>query len=237
MANRITYFIALFGLLIATSLTAQEKIQGNNNNEKIKGTRFIPFAAYSGSAYLNEKFAVGVIEFMDGTKLGGIKLRYSTYRDELIYFNSTIPAQIIIDKISLKGFTFTDDNGVTRIFRQQYYDGFLPGNRYFEILSDGDVSLLVYRKVALQICPLYFDNGGKQLNMEYEPAYNYYFYSREKGYDLIRINKNSLLSEFDKPTQKLVKKLLRKNGASFDTEADFVAAWNLIKENGIKINR
>jgi len=235
MDNRILYTIALCGLLATTSISAQEKLPENWNTQKIKGTRFILYPVYSGTPYLTEKFATGEIEFSDGTKMANIPLRYSLYRDEVIYFNDAIPAQIIIDKISLKGFVLTDESGFRRVFRQQYYNGFLPGNRYFEVLSDGDISLLAYRKVTLQLCPTYNDNG-RLLNMSYQDEFSYYFYSKEKGFELIRLNKNSFLSKFDKTVQKSIKKILRKNNVRINNEASFVQAWNLIKENGININ-
>ncbi len=236
MANRILYIVFIFGLLTTTSLKAQEKLPKKWTAEKIKGTRQIPYASYSGSPFLNDKFATGEIEFQDGSTIDSLGLRYSSYRDEVIYYNTAISAQIVIDKISLKGFSFIDGNGVKRVFRQQYYDGFMPGNRYFEVLSDGDIALLVYRKVVLQVCPPYNDNSGVLKNMSYQDAYNYYLYNRKKGYDLIRINKNSLLSKIDKLTQKSVKKLLRKNKIEVNDELNFVKAWNLLKENGIIIN-
>lgn len=236
MTNRILYIITLFGLLAATSLTAQNELPKNSNTEKIKGTRHIPYPFYSGAPFMTEKFVPGEIEFLDGTTIHDLKLHYSSYRDEIIYYNSAISAQIIIDKISLKGFAFTEENGEKRIFRRQYYDGFLPGNRYFEVLSDGNISLLAYRKVVLQTCSTYTDNAGKLLNMSYQEAFNYYFYSSQKGYELIRLNRNSFLSKFDKPIQKTVKKILRKNNVSITDEPSFVKAWNLIKENGITIN-
>ncbi len=236
MANRILIIITLFGLLLSTSLPAQEETGKKWNVEKIKGTRQIPYAAYSGSPFLNDKFAMGEIEFSDGTKMDSLGLRYSSYRDEVIYYNAAISAQIIIDKISLKSFSFTDEYGTKRIFRHQYYNGFYPGERYFEVLSDGDVALLVYRKVVLQVCPIYYDNTGNLKNMSYQQAYNYYLYNSIKGYELIRINKNSLLSKFDKPTQKSAKKLLRKNKVLVTDESSFVTAWNLLKENGIVVN-
>ena len=215
---------------------AQDDLSKNGNTGTIKGARFIPYSNYSGATYLNEKFTTGEVVFLDSTKASDLKLRYSSYRDELIYFNEAISAQIIIDKISLKGFSFTDEYGVSRIFRQQYYDGFMPGNRYFEVLSDGDISLLVYRKVVLQTCSTYYDSNGKLKNMSYQLAYNYYLYNAKKGYELIRINRNSLLSKFEKLTQKTVKKILRKNKVSIIDEDSFITAWNLIKQNGIKID-
>ena len=236
MANRILYIIFFFGLLANTTLKAQEKLPQKWTAEKIKGTRQIPYASYSGSPFLNDKFATGEIEFPDGSKKDSIGLRFSSYRDDVIYYNTAISAQIVIDKISLNGFSFTDENGQKRIFRRQYYDGFLPGNRYFEVLSDGDIALLVYRKVVLQVCPPYNDNSGVLKNMSYQEAFNYYLYNRKKGYDLIRINKNSLLSKIDKLTQKSVKKLLRKNKIEVNDELSFIKAWNLLKENGITVN-
>jgi len=236
MGNRILYIITFFGLLASISLQAQDGFTKKWTAEKIKGTRQIPYASYSGTPFLNDKFAIGEIEFSDGSKMDSLGLRYSSYRDEIIYYNATIGAQIIIDKISLNGFSFTDEAGQKRVFRQQYYDGFLPGNRYFEVLSDGDIALLVYRKVVLQVCPPYNDNSGVLKNMSYQDAYNYYLYNRQKGYELIRLNRNSLLSNFDKLTQKSVKKILRKNKVQVTDESSFVIAWNLIKENGIIIN-
>src|SRR5674476_1434262 len=168
MGNRILYIITFFGLLISTSLQAQDGFTKKWTAEKIKGTRQIPYGVYSGSPFLNDKFATGEIEFSDGSKMDSLGLRYSSYRDEIIYYNATIGAQIIIDKISLNGFSFTDETGQKRVFRQQYYDGFLPGNRYFEVLSDGDIALLVYRKVVLQVCPPYNDNSGVLKNMSYQ---------------------------------------------------------------------
>jgi len=236
MAYRILYIFTLLGLFVASSLQAQEELQKKWGSEKIKGTRQIPYGTYSGAPFLNEKFITGEIEFLDGAKMDSIILRYSSYRDEIIYYNAAVSAQIIIDKISLKGFSFTDENGVKRIFRQQYYNGYLPGNRFFEVLSDGDISLLVYRKVVLQVCPVYNDNSGNLRNMSYQQAYNYYLYNEKKGYELIRINKNSLLSKFDKLTQKSVKKILRKNKVMVNDEPSFVRAWDLLKENGIKVS-
>lgn len=236
MANRILYIITFFGLMASTSLTAQNELLQKWNPGKIKGTRQIPYPAYSGSPFMNDKFIMGEIEFSDGTKIDSLGLRYSSYRDEIIYYNAAISAQIIIDKISLKGFSFTDESGTKRVFRHQYYNGFFPGERYFEVLSVGEISLLVYRKVVLQVCPPYNDNAGNLKNMSYQPAYNYYLYNEKKGYELIRLNRNSLLSNFDKLTQKSVKKILRKNKVLVTDESSFVIAWNLLKENGITVN-
>jgi len=232
MINRTFSIITLFVLFAASSLTAQEGSPNDMNAQIIKGKGFISYPSYSGSPFLNAKFLNGEIEFLDGTKVKNLGLRYSSYRDELIYFNDYLSDQIVIDKISIKGFSFTDINSTKRIFRRQNYDGFLTGERYFEVLSDGGISLLAYRKVDLESC----DPSFSKLGLAYKQSYSYYMFAPNKGYSILKLNRNSLLSKFDKPNQKLVRKVLRKNGVMITDEASFVLAWNLIKENTIPIH-
>jgi len=230
MTNRILLII-LFGLLTAVTAKAQENSPQSLNTEKIKGTRFIPYPGYSGSPYLTDKFVMGEIEFLDGTKTGNLGLRYSTFQDEIIYYNSVISAQIIIDKISLKGFSVTGNKGVKRVFRRQYYNGLLHEERFFEVLSDGKISLLVYRKVDLETCDASYNKFG----LAFQPSFYYYIYAADKGYSPIKINRSSLLSKFNKPNQKLVKKLLRKNKVLIEDEHSFISAWDLIKDKELEI--
>ena len=231
MTYKILLIITILGFISIKTVTAQETLQKNGNIEKIKGTRFIPYPGYSGSPYLTDKFVVGEIEFLDGTKIGNLGLRYSTYQDVLIYYNTVISAQIIIDKISLRGFSFTDEKGEQRVFHRQYYNGLLHEERFFEVLSNGKVSLLVYRKVDLETC----DTSYNKFGIAFQPSFYYYIYSAGKGYSPIKMNRSSLLSKFNKPNQKQVKKILRKNKLLIEDEHSFVVAWNLIKDKEIEI--
>jgi len=232
MINRVASSITLLFLLIAPCLSAQDELPVNPNAELIKGTAFISYPNYWGSPWLSGNFLTGEIEFTDGTKVGNIGLRYSSYRDELIYYNTYLQAQIIIDKISLKGFSYTDENGVKRIFRYQHYNNLMGGDRYFEILSDGEISILAYRKVDLEAGDL----ANVKRGMEYHHSYYFYVYSANKGYSPININRKSLLSKFSPSKQKLVRRTLRKNRVLISDEASFVLAWNLLKDNGITID-
>jgi hypothetical protein len=233
MSAKLLYIISLIYLLsTGTSVKAQDIKLKYQDTEKIRGYRFSPYPNYTGSPFLNSQFLLGEIEFLDGTKIGNIGLNYGTYRDELIYYNQDISTQIVIDKISLKGFSFTDKKGVHRVFNRQYYSGSFQGDCFFEVLSSGKISLLAYRKVDLETCDTYQSKSG----MAYQPAYVYYFYSKEKGYSPVNLNRNSFLSKFYKPDQKLVKKMLRKNGIFISDETTLVDAWNLVKESSLQIN-
>ncbi len=235
MKRRIPIILILLNLLAASALSAQEVLPKNWNSEKIKGARFIPYATYQGSPFWSDGFVPGSIEMTDGTTISGLQLRYSSYQDELIYYNTDIYTQIIVDKVSIKGFSMTDERGAIHTFRQQTYDGPMPGNRFFEVLSDGDVTLLVHRKVLLLTCSIYGE-VGKEKNISYQEAYNYFMFSKKKGYKLIKISKNSLQSIFDSSDQKMAKKILRKNNVTIRDENSFVKAWNILKENKLTVH-
>ena len=222
--------LLFIALLFSATVSAQVKLPENWDTEKIKGTTNYPYPAAAGYPYLTGKFINGEIEFRDGIKIGNIQLRYSKYRDELVYYNKDVSSQVIIDKISLKGFSLTDSTGVRRIFRQLYFNGYSPGNRFFEVLVDGKVSLLVYRKTVLESCAPYSDIFGRLNNMSYQDTFGYYFYQPEKGFEPVKISKISLVSKFSKPDQAVVKKILRKNGIKINNEQGLVRAWRLIAD-------
>lgn len=230
MAKKYTYILTLLAWIISTLVSAQEIQTQNPDNEKIRGSRFIPYPSYPGSPLLNDKFLIGEIEFTDGTRHENIIMNYGAYRDELIYYNTAISTQIVIDKKSLNGFSFIDKKGVKRTFRKLFFKGSFQGDCFFELLSEGEISLLTYRKVNLEACDTYYSKSG----MAYQPSYTHYFYAPKTGFKPVNISKNSLLSMFSKTNQKLIRKTLRKNGIYISDEPSFVNAWNLIRDDGIQ---
>jgi len=228
MRSRVFTILFLVGLLGCISLRAQSPIPNNWNAEQIKGTRHISYPVAFGQPYLTDKFISGEIELVGGVVIKDLRLRYSSYRDQLIYYNPEISAQIAIDKISLKGFTLIELSGTKRIFRQLYFKGYDAGNRFFEILDEGETSLVVYRRVVMETCPPYMDVTGKLNNTAYREAYNYYLYLPSGEFEIVHINRKSLLSKFNTAYQKQVKKILRKNRIKIQDETSFVQAWKLI---------
>lgn len=213
---------------------AQQPIQ-HWDAGKIKGARFIPYSSYNGLPFLNEDWCLGKIEFTNGETTDSLSLRYSSYKDELIYYNRDIWTMITIDKASINGFTFTDIDGRIRTFIKQYFDNYAKSYRFFEVLSSGEISLMAYRKVTLKTTSAYHDNNGNLRNMIYDPSYQFYFYSPEKGYTLVRINLANLLSKFEKTNEKPIKKLLRKNKIKIQDEYSFIQAWKAIEKEGYKV--
>jgi hypothetical protein len=214
---------------------AQQPMDNKWDAGKIKGARFIPYSLYNGSPFLTEDWCPGKIELTNGEIIDSLSLKYSSYKDELVYFNRDIWTMITIDKASINGFTFIDADGRTRKFTKQYFDNYEKGYRFFEILSKAETSLLAYRKVFLNQTNPYHDNNGTLRNMIYDPHHQFYFYTPEKGYTSVRLNLASLLSKFDKTLQKRIKKLLRQNKIKIQDEYSFIQAWKTIEKEGYKV--
>jgi hypothetical protein len=236
MTLRFTKILMLFLVWsFAQIACAQESRNSDWDAQKIKGVRQLPYPSYTGFPFLTNEWCLGKVEFTNGEISDSLFVRYSSYKDELIYYNKIAGAQISIDKASIKGFEFIDADGSTRSFRKQYFDDFMKGDRYFEILSSGETTLLAYRKVGLNTTSAYHDVSGILKNMAYDLAYQFYFYSPEKGYTLVRISQSGLLAKFDKAMQKPIKKLLRKNRIKIDGESSFILAWKAVEKEGYKV--
>jgi hypothetical protein len=224
-------------LIIVQTITAQaQEMPGNQwDDQKIKGTRNLPYAVFSGSPFLNDTWLPGKIEFTNGEVADSLRLRYSSFKDEIIYYNPEITSQIVIDKATLNGFEMTEKNGQVRTFRKQYFDGFLKGDRYFEVLHEGQYDLLAYRKTTLANVTPYHNQTGVLKNMAYVNSYQFYCYSPEKGYTAVRMSKSGLYSKFTKSDQKEIRRLLRKNHLRISDEKSFVEAWKTIDAAGFPV--
>lgn len=236
MTNKTIHCILFFLVLnLFTTAFAQQVPVKNWDFEKIKGTRFMPYPSYLGFPFLTDTWVPGKIELKDGVVIDSLDLRYSSFKDELVYYNPTISSQIVIDKTSLNGFSFTDNNGNIHIFRKLYYNNFGKGDRFFEVLSDGETKLLAYRKVSLETTQPYKEEKGILKNMMYSLDYSYYFYSPQNGYTSVRMNKMALFSKFAKESQKAIRKLLRKNKIRVLDQDSFTMAWKVIEKEGFKV--
>lgn len=236
MRQRIKYILLFLLTWCFVHLNYAQNTVKNWDAQKIRGERQFSYPPYNGFPYLNEAWCLGKIEFTSGEVTDSIYVKYSSYKDEVIYYNKNVSSQIIIDKVTLKGFEFTDQDGLKHVFRKQHFDLSMKGYRYFEVLYDGKISILAYRKVILDTTSPYHDKNGILKNMAYKLQYQYYFYSPEKGYTNVKLNKSRFLSKFEKPAQKPVKKILRKNRIRIEDEHSFVQAWFTVEKEGYRIN-
>lgn len=234
--NKLYIFIFLTGIFISNFLFAQSNTNENFDSEKIRGVSHYIYPSYSGNPFLNTKWLRGNVIFNSGEKSESIMLRYSSYKDEVVYYNDNNNRQIVIDKASITGFSFESEYGKTQVFRKQFYDNYPSEFRFFEVLSEGVVDLLAYRNVSLINTSAYKDQSGILKNMIYINDYQFYLWHPEKGYSLVKLNSSSLISKFGKTEQKQIKKLIRKNRLDLNSEADFIHALKLTEAEGYILN-
>jgi len=232
---RVKIFFLFLTSLLVQDIWAQGGSSRGWDAVKIRGTKQEFYSILEGKPYYTDSWCLGKIVFANGETLDSLHIKYSSYKDELIYYNKVVNAQIRIDKTTVSAFTYTDENGLVHSFLKQKFDNSAKGERYFEILSPGEPNLLCYRKVNMNDVPPYRDKNGTLKNTAYEQEYLYYFYSPDKGYSSVKPNKSSLLSHFDKESQRPIKKLLRKNGISILDEFTFTVAWQTIQKQGFKV--
>ncbi len=214
-------------------VSAQDKTPSKWFEEKIRGERFIPYRMYDGDPFYNPEWEPGKIRFTNGETLDSLFLKYSSYADELIYFNSDLNAMITIDKESIESFSLETGDGLHHEFRRQDSDHLAHGNHFYEVLYDGNTSLLSYRRVELLQCsPYYHDITKSLVNQIYSRTNKFYLYSKEGRDCRIRPKRGSLYLQFTKQEKKEIRKLLRNEHIAITDEKSFVKAWAVIDQNG-----
>ena len=233
MKRNLRTFLFLITMMCSLLVSAQYGPSDYWNVEKIKGTRFISYPIYHGNPFLFDGWQTGTVILNSNTEIGNLMLKYSALTDELIYFNKSARAQIIIDKRSIKSFSLTDNYANTRIFRKQPYTNAIDSERFFEVLYHGQFDVLVFHSAKMLDCKPYKDESGTIKNSHYVAFHNDYLYTPDKGYRSVKPNKSSLLLKFSKNKRKSIKKLLREHGVGIVDQASFIHACELIDREGI----
>ncbi len=219
-------------LLSAFPLKAQTPMTARWYEEKIRGERFKPYSSFEGSPFFQKEWRYGSITLANGEKLDSLMLKFSTFKDELLYYNPYLSAQIQIDKTTLAGFSMEDAEGGAFRFRKQNTNYSFNPARFFQVLHQGNTDLICHRKVNLISCSPYYMESGTRVNQIYAKSYNFYFYSPQKGYCAIRPTRSSLYAQFTKQQKKEIRKQLRKENISISGEQNFIRAWASLDKAG-----
>ena len=98
------FLLVLLSAFIANAF-AQKMPAPKWDAPKIKGIRQESYSIYEGKPYFTDKWCVGNILLTNGESIDSLYMRYSSFKDELIYFNSEINIQIKIDKTIISAFS------------------------------------------------------------------------------------------------------------------------------------
>jgi hypothetical protein len=227
------YFIKyILAALLFVSVGVHAQPSKNWDQEKIIGHRYYFPESYKGSPYFVRSWQEGSVSFTSGQVVNGLLLKYDGHIDELIYINDVYHTMVKIEKPTVKSFQF-NFQGTEYYFERRNFEGWIKGDRYFQVLHKGKVDLLCLRQVRLIPTSLYWDSAGHMKNMEYVPSFRYFLYKKGEGYHFTSLKKKSLLSYFSGAQKKQVNQLIRKNHIRFKTEYGFAQALKILEENHI----
>ncbi len=236
MKNITIHIILLVAaIFVFNTVIAQDNHDQSWYAEKIVGKRFSNDNFFRGSQYIINDWTKGTLLFENGEKVSGLDIRYNSFLDQLIYFNPIVSVEILIDKNTITGFTF-DYKSKNYTYKKIFFPNFPKGIRYFEVIYDGFVDVLCYRKTTLLTCPIYKSISGSEKNQEFSRSFRFYIYLPEKGFVATKMRRGALLSNYSNNDKKEIRKLLRKKNITISNEYDFGSALKVIESAGFNMN-
>ncbi len=243
MMNMKKYLLFLLVVLLHLISAAQNSglystnLEQNSNRlqGKLTGEVFYLSLTSNTSHFLQPDWIEGTITLKDGDVFEGIRMRYMAFGDELVAYNNNNHTLFIVDKNTVKQFTFKTPlkSGSFRGRKFINIDSLeiFPERNYFEELYSGKVKLLAFYQMGETKVSPYIDSTGKMCDTEYLLKTIYYAMSESK--DLTRIHlKNRSLFILYPENKKEIRKLLRKNKINIIDEKTAVQAFDLLDANG-----
>lgn len=210
--------------------------QSSNRLEgKLQGEIYYMSSLANNNFFLQKDWVTGSITLTDGDVFENVKLRYMAFGDELVAYNDNARTLFIVEKNTVKEYTFKSSGiglNVQRRFVNLDSLNLVGGKSYFEELYTGGAKLLAYHFVnAVKVTP-YTDNTGIMRDTEYKAAVNYFLFTNKNELFRIQRKKASFYKIYPE-NKKEIRKLFRKNRISLIDQNSLIQAINLLDEAGI----
>lgn len=236
-------YLLVVGVVLLTLKGITQNLDGwqpyakssNRLQGKLQGQIYYLSTLSNANFFLQKDWVTGSITLTDGDVFSPVKLRYMSYGDELVAYNDNVRTLFIVEKNTVKEFTYTLANDpYNREIKFINLDSLnLPGGKsYFEELYDGSAKLLVYHFVnEVKVTP-FTDNTGIMRDSEFRPAINYFLLNQKNELFRIQRKKASFYKVYPEH-KKEIRKLFRKNRISLIDQNSLIQAFNLLDEAGI----
>lgn len=243
MMNIYKYMVLVLILLLHGVATAQDSglynsgFSGNSNRlqGKLTGEVFFLSLNSNSSHFLQQEWVEGTITLKDGDVFEGVRMRYKAIDDELVAYNSNIQTLFIVDKNTVKQFTYKVPSESGNFTERKFVnldslDTYL-GRTFFEELYSGSAKLFAFYQIEeIKVSP-YNDNSGKIRDTEFRLKTIYYLLTDSIGLTRIQLKNRSLFTLYPE-NKKEIRRLLRKNRISIVDEHSAIQAFKLLDESG-----
>lgn len=147
----IALFVSVFSFAQANlSVKTNEIAQVNDFENLLRELSFTRFSEtkvenIEGTAYLEEKFIIGIVTLTNGSKYADIPLRYNVYNEEIEFRGQNGKEFNINNPESIRELTIGDSKFIYTDCKLHKENKML----FAEVLSEGKVSLLKHHRVKL----------------------------------------------------------------------------------------
>ncbi|MBN1822510.1 MAG: hypothetical protein JXR31_06450 [Prolixibacteraceae bacterium] len=236
MRLKFKLLIILSLLISASGIEAQEEgnpwngltTKSNFINYKIPGKLYFYQSFLRGSEFLYNDWNYGSLVLENGEKYDSLVLKVNTFLDELVVFNNRIGAHIQIDKNAVSEFQLNFKSGESVLFKKKYSEKIFKGYRYFQVLYEGKLNLIVWYKTEEQLTSNYRDALGMLRNSELLTKNNYYLELTNGEIIKFTPKRKSLASVFPE-NKKAIIKILRKNRNYLKNDGEIIRAVERIE--------
>lgn len=237
------YMVLSLMLLLHAVATAQDSglfssglsDKSNRLQGKLTGEVFFLSLNSNSSHFLQSDWVEGTITLKDGDIFEGVRIRYKAVDDELVAYNDNIQTLFIVDKNTVKQFTYkvpslSGSYTERKFVNLDSLDTYL-GRTYFEELYSGSAKLFAFYQIEeIKVSP-YIDRSGKMNDTEFRLKTIYYLLSNELGLTRIQLKNRSLFTLYPE-SKKEIRKTLRKSRIAIIDENSAIQAFKLLDENG-----
>lgn len=200
----------------------------NSLNYKLPGKRYYLRTSFMGSPFINGKWCLTDIILENGDRYDSLQIRLNSYLDEIIVYNERVGATILLDKSAISEFHMRFADGHNEHFKKIYFDNYPKGDRYFSILHEGKLKVLLWYKTVEEKTTAYTDILGIMHDSEYRLTKNYYVVFPDNEMVKFSLKRRSFLDLFPEQ-KKQARRIIRKNDVSFETESEITRAVRLIE--------
>jgi hypothetical protein len=180
-------------------------------------------SALNGSPYLTDEFVPGTMETLNGTVIEGLKYRYNIYNDEMQFIVGEDTA-VINKPLALRSIEMDRKKFAYEVYKVS--DQMVAAG-YFELISEGEMSLLFRRNLELEYDNYVPNYGGGGGSKEFVLKKDNNFYVKLEGDAARKVYKRKdFLNAIPRDLQSRVKQYMKEHKISVRKEDELLALVN-----------
>ncbi len=184
---------------------------GNFDTEKLTGTKYIYSVFTARDHFYQPEWYEGTLTTIHGEVLTSYKLRYNGFTGELVAYNDRVKGLFVVDRKIVADFSVNHPDGTIQRFKKLTLRGPETPEFYFEILHEGEISVISHVRITEQNTSLFKNEFGLLDNRRFETLRTHYLVLADGSHMRIYSGRKWLLQLFP-DRKKEVRRFLREQG-------------------------